>query len=65
MELRNSHSKYAGSICYRNQSITTNGGSTSQRRISDRVQRRQQTLDQNPEFKEAHEVVCVDKVSIV
>ncbi len=41
------------------QTVTTNGRSTSQRRILDRVRLRQQTLDQNPEFKEVHEVVCV------
>ncbi len=44
---------------------TTNGGRTSQRRISDRVRRRQRTLGQNPEFKEADEVVCANDGRIV
>ncbi len=44
---------------------TTNGGSTSQRRISDRVRRRERTLDQNSKFKEVHEVVCANNGRIV
>ncbi len=47
------------------QTVTTNGRGTSQRRSSDRVRRRQQTLDQNPEFKEVHEVVCANDGRIV
>ncbi len=47
------------------QTVTTNGRGTSQRRSSDRVRRRQQTLDQNPECKEVHEVVCVNDGRIV
>ncbi len=47
------------------QTVTTNGRSTIQRRNSDRVRRRQRTLDQNPEFKEVHEVVCANDGRIV
>jgi hypothetical protein len=47
------------------QTVTTNGCDTSQRRNSDRVRRRQRTLDQNPEFKEVHEVVYANDGRIV
>ncbi len=47
------------------QTETTNGRSTRQRRISDRVRRRQRTLDQDPEFKVVHEVMCVNDGRIV
>jgi hypothetical protein len=48
------------------QTVPTNGRNTSQRRsLEDRVRRRQRTLDQIPEFKEVHEVVCADDGRIV